>query len=255
MDRKQLSRRDFMRGTAAAVGATYGTRTVVLEPGPLEASPCPVPPSDRVRFGLVGVGGRGSGLLGTTLQISGAECAAAADVYDGHLGLAKEIMGEQPVTTTRRYQELLESKDIDCIICATPDHWHKQVLIDCCNAGKDIYCEKPMSHGVSEGYEMAATEQRTGARCPGWQPAGQFHGLCESQGTDYRGCHWRHLPGGGFDGPERAIFRLAVAAPSGPLTSDPGLGHLARPRAQDTFQPPALLILAFVVCIQFRNCW
>jgi predicted dehydrogenase len=161
MDRKQLSRRDFMRGTAAATGAIFGARTVVLEPGPLEASPCPVPPSDRVSFGLVGVGIEGSGLLKTTLQIPGVECAAAADLYDGHLGLAKEIMGEQPVTTTRRYRELLENKDIDCIICATPDHWHKQVVIDCCNAGKDVYCEKPMSHGVSEGYEMVAAEQKT----------------------------------------------------------------------------------------------
>ena len=255
MDRKQLSRRDFMRGTAAAAGAIYGTRTVVLEPGPLEASPCPVPPSDRVRFGLVGVGIEGSGLLRTTLQIPGVECAAAADLYDGHLGLAKEIMGEQPVTTTRRYQELLENKDIDCIICATPDHWHKQVLIDCCNAGKDIYCEKPMSHGVSEGYEMVAAEQKTG----------RIVQVGSQRVSSTIFAKAKELISGGAIGDiylveasmgrNGAIHRLAVAAPSGPFTSDPGLGDLARPGAQDTFQPPALLILAYVVCIRFRNCW
>jgi hypothetical protein len=153
MDRRQLSGRNFMRSTAAAAGALLGARTVVLEPGPLEASPYPVSPSDRVRFGLVGVGLEGSGLLTKTLQIPGVECAAAADLYDGRQGLAREIIGSGPVITTRRYQELLDNKDIDCIICATPDHWHKRVLMDSCNAGKDVYCEKPMSHGVSEGCE------------------------------------------------------------------------------------------------------
>ena len=161
MIKNQLSRRDFMRATAGAAGATLAARTILLDPSPLEASPNAVPPSDRLHYGLVGVGIEGGGLLKTMIQIPGAECAAAADLYDGRLGLAKEIMGDKPVVTTRRYQELLENKDIDCIICATPDHWHRQVVIDSCNAGKDVYCEKPMSHGVSEGYEMVAAEQKS----------------------------------------------------------------------------------------------
>jgi len=161
MNRKPFSRRDFMRATAGAAGATLATRTVLLGPGRLEAAPRTVPPSDRVRFGLVGVGLEGSGLLKVMLQIPGIECAAAADLYDGHLELAKEIMGEKPVVTTRRYKELLEDKNIDCVVCATPDHWHKQVVVDCCDAGKDVYCEKPMAHTVSDGYEMVAAEQRS----------------------------------------------------------------------------------------------
>ena len=56
--------------------------------------------------------------------------------------------------TTRRYQELLDRKDIDCIVAAVPDHWHKRVVVDACNAGKDIYCEKPMSHTAAQGFEM-----------------------------------------------------------------------------------------------------
>ena len=162
MHSRKLSRRNFMQGGAAAAGALTGARTVVLEPGLLEASPLPVSPSDRVRFGLVGVGLEGGGLLARTLDIPGVECAAAADLYDGRQQLAKEIIGSAQVITTRRYQDLLDNKDIDCIICATPDHWHKRVMMDACNAGKDVYCEKPMSHGVSDGYEMVAHEQKTG---------------------------------------------------------------------------------------------
>src|SRR5581483_10092281 len=58
--------------------------------------------------------------------------------------------------------ELLDNKDIDCIIAAVPDHWHKQVVVDTVNAGKDIYCEKPMSHTATEGFDMAAAQQKTG---------------------------------------------------------------------------------------------
>ena len=53
--------------------------------------------------------------------------------------------------TTRHYEDLLNRKDIDCIIAAVPDHWHKKVVVDSCNAGKDIYCEKPMSHSIADG--------------------------------------------------------------------------------------------------------
>jgi len=63
---------------------------------------------------------------------------------------------------TRRYQELLANKDIDCLIAAVPDHWHKQIVVDAVNAGKDIYCEKPMSHTPGDGVEMVAAAKKTG---------------------------------------------------------------------------------------------
>ena len=63
--------------------------------------------------------------------------------------------------TTRRYHELLENKDIDCIVAAVPDHWHKQVVVDAVSAGKDIYSEKPMSHTAEEGVEMVAAAKKT----------------------------------------------------------------------------------------------
>jgi predicted dehydrogenase len=153
MSKLRISRRQFMQTTAGAASATLAARSILLEPAPLAASPRPVPPSDRVRFGIIGVGMQGSGLLRTAISLPGVECAAACDLYDGRHEVARDIVNKA-IPTTRRYHELLENKEIDAIINATPDHWHRQVVLDCCNAGKDVYCEKPMTHEVSEGFEM-----------------------------------------------------------------------------------------------------
>ena len=84
----------------------------------------------------------------------------AADLYDGRHTLAKEITGNPNLPTSREYQELLDRKDIDCIVAAVPDHWHRRVVVDACNAGKDIYCEKPMSHNVADGLAMVEAAQK-----------------------------------------------------------------------------------------------
>ncbi|HLW80263.1 MAG TPA: Gfo/Idh/MocA family oxidoreductase [Terriglobia bacterium] len=156
MNNRGISRRDFMRRTA---GATLAGGSLIVDPGPLaSASARPVAPSDTIRFGIIGVGMQGSGLLGTSIRLPGVECVAACDLYDGRQELAKEIVGK-PIPVTRRYHELLDNKEIDCLIAAVPDHWHKQVVVDACSAGKDIYCEKPMTHHVPEGFEIIAAEK------------------------------------------------------------------------------------------------
>jgi predicted dehydrogenase len=159
MSRNRISRRDFMRKSAGATGLVLGANAVMLDAAPISAPARPVLPSDRVRFGIIGVGMQGSGLLRTSIKLPGVECAAACDLYDGRVELGKEIVGK-PISTSKRYQDLLDNKDLDCIIAAVPDHWHKQIVVDCCNAGKDIYCEKPMTHHVSEGFEMIAAEKK-----------------------------------------------------------------------------------------------
>src|SRR5215471_5314925 len=143
------SRREFLQTTAGVASATLVSRVIPLFPEPLLAAD-PVAPSDRVRFGIVGVGMEGTNLLSTAIQLPGVECAAACDLYDGRHELAREIVGK-PVPTTRKYQELLDNKEIDAIIVAVPDHWHKKVFIDALAAGKDVYCEKPMSHNPADG--------------------------------------------------------------------------------------------------------
>ncbi len=154
-----LSRRAFLQGSAAAAaGGLIASKTIFLEAQPMPRRA--VAPSDRVRFGMIGVGMQGSGLLTMAITIPGVECVGAADLYDGRHTLAKEITGNSSLPTTRQYKELLDRKDIDCIVAAVPDHWHKRVVVDACNAGKDIYCEKPMSHTVDDGFAMvdAATK-------------------------------------------------------------------------------------------------
>src|SRR5580658_6458114 len=145
MNKPFFSRRQFLQTTAGAAGAALAPRSILLNAEPLSEASQSAAPSDRLRFGIVGVGMEGSNLLATAIQLPGVECVAAADLYDGRHELAREIVGKT-IPTTRRYKELLDNKEIDAIIVAVPDHWHKQVVVDAIEAGKDAYCEKPFSH-------------------------------------------------------------------------------------------------------------
>jgi predicted dehydrogenase len=151
------SRRQFFRNSAA--GTLLAAGATLLEGDPIP-EPEGAPGIDRIRFGMIGIGMQGSGLLGTAVSLPGVQCVAAADLYDDRHTLAREITGDPKLPTTRRYQELLDRPDIDCIVAAVPDFWHKRVVVDACNAGKDIYCEKPMSHTAEEGFDMVAAAQK-----------------------------------------------------------------------------------------------
>ena len=161
MKKTNLSRREFLGTSAVAAGASLAAKTIVPLPYDRGTPPGAGPASDRVRFGMIGVGMQGSGLLSQSIRLPGIECAAACDLYDGRHTLAREIVrADLPVT--RRYQALLDDKTIDCIVAAVPDHWHKQVVVDAVSAGKDIYCEKPMSHSPADGVAMVDAAKRTG---------------------------------------------------------------------------------------------
>jgi len=135
-------------------------RAAMLEPQSQPGMGATVGPNDRIRFGMIGVGMEGSNVLASALSLPGAECVAAADLYDGRHTLAKEITNNPNLPTTRRYQEILDRKDIDCVLVAVPDFWHRQIVVDACSAGKDVYCEKPMSHTVADGFDMVNAAQQ-----------------------------------------------------------------------------------------------
>jgi predicted dehydrogenase len=161
MPADDYSRREFIGVSAAVAGASLAAKAARLTPNAFAAPVRKVAPSDRIRFGMVGVGMQGSNLLATSIQLPGVECAGAADLYDGRHTLAREIV-RPDLPVTRRYQQLLDDKSIDCIVAAVPDHWHRQIVIDAVSAGKDIYCEKPMSHTAADGVAMVAAAKKSG---------------------------------------------------------------------------------------------
>lgn len=160
-----LTRRDFMRMGAGAAALRAAAKVTVLEPSPLLAAPRPVPPSDRVRFAIIGTGVEGCSLLSATLSVPGIDCAAAADLYDSRHEAAKEALGGKNIDTTREYRRILDRSDIDAVIVATPDHWHRSLVVEAADAGKDVYCEKPMSHTVEDGFAMIEAVQKKSRIC------------------------------------------------------------------------------------------
>jgi predicted dehydrogenase len=160
MSNDHFSRREFLGVGAAVAGASLVGNPIFPNPRPVWQPPHG-PLGAGVRFGIIGVGMQGSSLLTESIKFDGVECAAACDLYDGRHALAREIVrADLPVT--RRYQQLLDDRNIDCIVAAVPDHWHRQIVLDAVSAGKDIYCEKPMSHSPADGVAMVDAAKKSG---------------------------------------------------------------------------------------------
>jgi predicted dehydrogenase len=120
-----------------------------------------VSPNDRIRVALIGAGGMGSEDAKSSQAVPGVELVAVSDIYQGRLIRAKERWGDQ-LFTTRDYREVLARPDVDAILIGTPDHWHSTITIDALNAGKDVYCEKPMVQHVDDGARVVEAQKKTG---------------------------------------------------------------------------------------------
>ena len=120
-----------------------------------------VSPNDRIRIATIGIGGMGTGDTRSSLANPGVELVAVCDLYEGRRTRAKEVFGNH-LFTTNDYREILDRKDIDAVIVATTDHWHAPISIAAMEAGKDVYCEKPMVHSVEEGNAVVAAQKKTG---------------------------------------------------------------------------------------------
>ena len=136
-----------MRLGAGAVAAVEAT---LLAPAALAAGS---ETGRRIRFAIVGTGIRGCDLLRAARQVPTGVCVGAADLYDMRHQSAKEAWGGE-IETTRDYRSFLDRKDVDAVLVATSDHLHRRVTLDAVAAGKDVYCEKPMSHTVADGFAM-----------------------------------------------------------------------------------------------------
>lgn len=159
------SRRQFLQkltaGSALMAGGMSNMLAANSQTIPLSKfGDKPVAPSDKIRLATIGMGIIGFIDTETALQVPGVEFVAAADLYDGRRIRTQEIFGKD-VATTRDYQEILNRPDIDAVIIATSDHWHAQMAIDAMNAGKHVYCEKPMVQHAAEGLDVVAAQRKT----------------------------------------------------------------------------------------------
>src|SRR5271156_629292 len=150
---RNLTRRHFMRIGTGSAAAGAAVKLPLLQPAALWGAGRAVAPSDRVRFASIGTGTRGCELLQASLAVPGIECVAVCDLYDSRHEAAQEALQKQ-LPATRSYREILDRKDVDAVIVAVPDHQHRRIVVDACAAGKDVYCEKPMSHTVEDGFAM-----------------------------------------------------------------------------------------------------
>jgi predicted dehydrogenase len=160
MSLNKMNRRDFIRRSGAVAAGTVALRQngkVIWQASPGPAMPAP---SDRVRVAVIGIGARAQQDAYSFSILPGVELVAAADVYKDRLIRAKELFGEK-LETTGDYRTLLDRKDIDAVLIGTPDHWHKKILIEAMDAGKDVYCEKPMTYKIEEGFEIMDAAKRT----------------------------------------------------------------------------------------------
>jgi predicted dehydrogenase len=159
------SRRKFIKSfatsaAAVTVGASVfatGNRNIFKER--LQRNTFSV--NDNINIALIGAGGMGVQDTITALKDPGIKLVAICDLYDGRLEDARKKWGAD-IFTTRSYKEVLNRKEVDAVIIGTPDHWHQQISVDAMNAGKHVYCEKPMVHGISEGPAVIKAQMETG---------------------------------------------------------------------------------------------
>src|SRR5256714_7800473 len=159
MSKSPLSRRQFINLGAGAIAATTVAKNI-LQPRMLSASPRPVAPSDTIRFASIGTGMRGCEHLEASLNVPGIQCVAVCDLYDSRHKAAQEAVKNPSVPASRDYRSILDRKDVDSVLIATMDHNHRRIFEDACAAGKDVYCEKPMSHLVEDGFAMVEAAQK-----------------------------------------------------------------------------------------------
>jgi predicted dehydrogenase len=148
---KKISRRDFVRGVGGI--------------GLLSAFPTIIPSSafganEAIRIGHIGVKNRGMQNLLPLLKYTVAACDVDKDVLASARARAEK--GGRSCKAYSDYRQLLDDKDIDAVVVSTPDHWHALITVDACAAGKDVYCEKPLSLTIDEGKVMIAAARKHG---------------------------------------------------------------------------------------------
>ncbi len=146
----KITRRSFLSHTTAA---SAGAMAFTIVPSRVFGEDGQPAPSDTIVLGSIGVGGRGSAFLRPGVT------AAICDVDENHLKRAAERVGGSP-GLYKDYRDLLDRKDLDAVTIGTPDHWHGLMAVHACEAGKDVYVEKPACKTIEEGRAMVNAAKR-----------------------------------------------------------------------------------------------
>ncbi|HOE10995.1 MAG TPA: Gfo/Idh/MocA family oxidoreductase [bacterium] len=156
----RITRRSFLnragKGMAGALASACLTRPSRPQAG--------TAPNDRITLGFIGLGGQGNYHFRKFLDNSEAQILAVCDVFQEHREKARrranEKYGNQNCASYNDFRELLDRDDIDAVVIATPDHWHTRIAVSACEAGKDIYCEKPLTLTIGEGKALVKAVRR-----------------------------------------------------------------------------------------------
>jgi predicted dehydrogenase len=144
----RIERRDFIKRGIATVGAAAAAGANILGA------------NDRVRVGVIGPGRQGRGVMKTFMRNADAQIVALCDVFQPQMDFAINDAKLEGVDTYRDFRRMLDRKDIDAVIVASPDHWHALHAVMACQASKDVYVEKPVSSAVDEGSKMVQAARR-----------------------------------------------------------------------------------------------
>ena len=152
---KSRSRRSFLQDTV------FGGTILGLSPSTHRSLFASQPPSERVRIGMIGVGNQGGPKNNMKYFLK--NIVALCDLDKNYLGEASDFLQKEAglkATLTDDYRRLLDAKDIDAVVVTVPDQWHALMSIDACKAGKDVYCEKPLTLTIGEGKPMIAAARQ-----------------------------------------------------------------------------------------------
>jgi len=149
-----LTRRQFVKTSALALGSvSLANMPTVIPAAAFGANDC-------IRVGVIGCGGQGTGHVHSLVKRStddNIKVVAVSDVYQRRVTRAKDICKGEGYLD---YRKLLERKDVDAVLIATPDHWHGKISIDAMESGKHVYCEKPMTHTVEQAVQVRDAVKR-----------------------------------------------------------------------------------------------
>jgi len=161
---RQVSRRSFLRSGMAAATTVLAAPYII--PSSVLSKAGSTPPSEKLTMGAIGIGGQGMHNLRNFLTCEDLRILAVCDVDTNHRIRAKNTVdsayGNKDCSAYNDFYEILTRKNIDTLMIATPDHWHAVISIEAAKAGKDIYCEKPISLTIAEGRAVADTMKRFG---------------------------------------------------------------------------------------------